>query len=133
MRVDEISPEDFYRQPKEASMTDKIDTSTLGRMDLASGGSPTPIEECVSTWAVDDLIERLRREASLSRGQGDFVMTRHAYLLTEAADRIQSLIAESERLREAARDRELELLCKIEALVIERETLRAALSHKDMT
>ena len=37
-------------------MTDKIDTSTLGRMDLASGRSaPVPIEECVSTWAVDDL------------------------------------------------------------------------------
>ena len=54
MRVDEISPEDFYRQPKEASMTDKIDTSTLGRMDLTSGRSaPEPIEECVSTWAVD--------------------------------------------------------------------------------
>ena len=90
MRVDEISPEGFYRQPKEASMTDKIDTPTLGRIDLASGKSvPAPIEECVSTWAVGDLIERLRREASLSRGQGDFVMTRHAYLLTEAADRLE--------------------------------------------
>ena len=38
-------------------MTDKIDTSTLGRIDLASGQSPAPIEECVSTWAVDDLVE----------------------------------------------------------------------------
>ena len=75
-------------------MTDKIDTSKLGRIDLASGKSPAPIEECVSTWPADDLVERLRREASLSRGQGDFVMTRHAYLLTEAADRIQHLIAD---------------------------------------
>ena len=74
-------------------MTDKIDTSKLGRIDLASG-KPAPIEECVSTWAVDDLVERLRREASLLRGQGDFVMTRHAYLLIEAADRIQHLIAD---------------------------------------
>lgn len=34
-------------------MTDKIDTSNLGRIDLASGKAPAPIEECVSTWAVD--------------------------------------------------------------------------------
>ena len=34
-------------------MTDKIDTSTLGRMDLASGRSE-PIEVCASSWAVDD-------------------------------------------------------------------------------
>ena len=44
-------------------MTDKIDTSTLGRIDLASGKSaPVPIEECVSTWAVDDGIQSLIAE-----------------------------------------------------------------------
>ena len=44
-------------------MADKIDTSTLGRIDLASGGSPAPapIEECVSTWANN---ERLRDEVA---------------------------------------------------------------------
>lgn len=120
MRVDEISPEDFYRSPKETSMTDKIDTSALGRIDLASSKSPAPIEECVSIWAMDDLVERLRREASLSRGHGDFVMTRHAYLLAEAVDRIQSLIADNERLREA-----LELARPYVAAI------DAALSHKD--
>ena len=68
MRVDEISPEDFYRQPKEASMTDKIDTSTLGRMGLSSGGSPAPIEECVSTWAVDERIQSLIADNERLRG-----------------------------------------------------------------
>ena len=74
-------------------MTDKIDTSKLGRIDLTSGKS-APIEGCVSTWAVDDLGERLECfEMSDAIGDGDFSLMR------EAADRIQSLIADNERLR----------------------------------
>ena len=116
-------------------MTDKIDTSTLGRIDLTSGKSPAPIEECVSTWAVDDLLERLRAD-----GLAGFIRGRPYTKLRnpdgpEAADRIQSLIADNERLRT-----EVAAIVKswlgdhaISLRPAAWRELRDALSHKDMS
>ena len=64
-------------------MTDKIDTSTLGRIDLASGKSaPAPIEECVSSWSVDE-VEALAKEFEKVDGyRGDIHRTLARIALT---------------------------------------------------
>ena len=67
---------------------DKIDTSTLGRMDLASCISSTPIEECVSTWAVDDEeMEAMKDDLRLFQDADDHILEEYARrILTRLKD-----------------------------------------------